>query len=249
MKIGLIYQPCGLGDILFLQKIAYHIKSLGYEIYWPVISEFANIGHYIEDFNFISWEDNINHINGPPLPDSVNFPRKDYYLPSNPTSIKDDLFFFQGFVDVNPIMGGKYDSIGLEYDNWANYIKFTRDIDKENELYYDILGLKDNDEYVFVNRYFQMRPQISYYEGISNNPNDYGLKVVELTLIEGFTAFDWCKVFENAKEINMIETSFNFILESPQLFDIMKEKKLTLHSRIGSFHEVDYLFKLPWSYA
>jgi hypothetical protein len=33
MKTGLIYQPCGLGDILFLQKLAYHIKNLGYEVY------------------------------------------------------------------------------------------------------------------------------------------------------------------------------------------------------------------------
>jgi hypothetical protein len=29
MKIGLIYQPCGLGDILFLQKLAHHIKDQG----------------------------------------------------------------------------------------------------------------------------------------------------------------------------------------------------------------------------
>lgn len=33
-KIGLIYQPCGLGDILFLQKLAHYIKGLGYEVYW-----------------------------------------------------------------------------------------------------------------------------------------------------------------------------------------------------------------------
>jgi hypothetical protein len=40
MKTGLIYQPCGLGDILFLQKLAHHIKDQGYEVYWPVVYEF-----------------------------------------------------------------------------------------------------------------------------------------------------------------------------------------------------------------
>ena len=39
MKIGLIYQPCGLGDILFLQKLGYKMKEMGYEVYWPVACE------------------------------------------------------------------------------------------------------------------------------------------------------------------------------------------------------------------
>ena len=35
MKTGLIYQPCGLGDILFLQKGAHYIQNeLGYKVYW-----------------------------------------------------------------------------------------------------------------------------------------------------------------------------------------------------------------------
>ena len=46
MKTGLIYQPCGLGDILFLQKVAYYMKGLGYEVWWPVIYEFEWLNDY-----------------------------------------------------------------------------------------------------------------------------------------------------------------------------------------------------------
>ena len=47
-KICLIRQPAGIGDIFFLQKIAKHYLSLGYEILWPVISQFSYIKNYIK---------------------------------------------------------------------------------------------------------------------------------------------------------------------------------------------------------
>ena len=35
MKIALIKQPIGIGDVFYLQKFAHVIKSRGYEILWP----------------------------------------------------------------------------------------------------------------------------------------------------------------------------------------------------------------------
>ena len=97
-KIGLIYQPCGLGDILFLQKVAYHIKDLGYEVYWPVVHELAWLNDYIPDFNFVSWGDTETKLTGPPLPDSVKFPFKEQYLQEKQTEITDELYYFQVFM-------------------------------------------------------------------------------------------------------------------------------------------------------
>jgi hypothetical protein len=255
MKTGLIYQPCGLGDILFVQKIAHHIKSLGYEICWPVIPQFKWLNDYISDFTFIS-DSETKYIpyQGLVIPNHLNFPGKEFYSIENKTKISEDLFFFQGFLTCDPIMRGKYDSIGIDWKDWRDYIKFNRNIEKENSLYYDVLGLKDDDEYVFVNRNFCTVPNPDVYSNISIDENYYGYKVVEMNIVPGYSLFDWCKVLENSTEINMVATAFNFILESPALFDKVKDKKLTLHHRCTSTYnnkywdDVNYLFNLPWNY-
>ena len=64
-------------------------------------------------------------------------------------------------------MRGKYDSIGIDWKDWRDYIKFNRNVEKENSLYYDVLGLKDDDEYVFVNRNFCTVPNPDVYSNIS----------------------------------------------------------------------------------
>jgi hypothetical protein len=257
MKLGLIYMPCGLGDILFAQKIAHYIKNLGYEIYWPVISQFDWLNNYIEDFTFVS-DPQAKYIpyQGLIMPDHIMFPGKEFYSINTETIISEDLFFFQGFRSYDLIMRGKYDSIGIDWEDWRDYIKFSRNTEKENSLYYDVLKLKDNEEYVFVNRNFCTVPNPEVYTNIPVDQKYYGCKVVEMNTIPGFSLFDWCKVLENCKEINMIETSLNYLLESSQLFDIIKEKKLTLHHRCSGkpghenlWKDVDYLFKLPWDYA
>jgi hypothetical protein len=248
MKNSLIYQPSGLGDILFLQKLAHQMKNSGYEVYWPVISEFKWLNEYIPHFNFVSWNDDFSPITGPPLPDSVKFPNKDYYYKDNENLITDEFFFFNGFKNHYPVMGGKYDSISMDYSDWRDWVIFNRNHKKEDKLFYDVLNISDEEDYVLINRNYMTRPNKMVYEGISNDSNSYNMKVIEMYLAEGYSMFDWCKVFENAKEINMIETSVCYMLESPELFDTMKNKKLSLHSRCGSFSEVSYLFNLPWSY-
>ena len=48
MKLGLIRQPAGIGDIFFTQKIAkLLLKSRCNKILWPVISEYSYIADYI----------------------------------------------------------------------------------------------------------------------------------------------------------------------------------------------------------
>jgi hypothetical protein len=249
MKIGLIYQPCGLGDILFLQKLAHHIKDQGYEIYWPVVSEFEWLNDYIPDFNFISWGDKEVKLTRPPLPDHVQFPGIEHYLPEKQTEITDDLFYFQGFGNYQPIMAGKYDSVGMDWKDWRDHIKFVRNQEKEDKLFYDVLGLKDDDVYVLVNRYWCTRPQVEICDRISVNPADYGgAQVVEAKHIEGYSLFDWCKVIEKAAAYNFIETSWNYLFETSELFDKVKDKPMFLHHRWGDWSQTRYLFNLPWQY-
>ena len=41
--------------------------------------------------------------------------------------------------------------------------------------------------------------------------------IVKLQIIEGYTLFDWCKVFENAIEIHTVHTGINYILDKLEL--------------------------------
>jgi hypothetical protein len=245
MAVGLIYQPCGLGDILFLQKIAYKMQDLGYEVYWPVISELEWLNDYIPNFNFVSWDDSSEHLTGPPLPGSVKFPHKEVYSPDTPTNISSDLYYFQGFINCSPIMAGKYVSIGEPWEDWSSYIKFERNTEKEDDLFYNVLNLKDEDEYVFTNRNYATRPHVLRHPSI---PSGFDLPEVEMQILDGFSIFDWCKVIERSHGIYMIESALNYVLESDEMFDTIANKHLELFHRNGNFSEVDYLFKLPWKY-
>lgn len=248
-KIGLIYQPCGLGDILFLQKVAHLMKEDGYEVWWPVVHELKWLSNYIPDFNWVSWDDDNEKISGPPLPESCQFPYKEKYIHGAPSEIKDNLFFFQGFGDYHPVMSGKYDHISVDWKDWASYIKFKRNKDKEDKLFYDVLGLKDGEEYVFVNRTFATRPHVMYDERIPIDESFHQCKVVELNILPEYSIFDWCKVFCNADKIYTMDTSLVILFESPEIYDIIKQKALVMYHRPwGSWSELNYLFNLPWKY-
>ena len=60
-----------------------------------------------------------------------------------------------------------------------------------------VLGLKDDSEYVYVNDITNtdLRKTSSMAE------KSYDYPVVENKIYEGFSLFDWIKVWENAKEI------------------------------------------------
>ena len=248
-KIGLIYQPCGLGDILFLQKVAHLMKEDGYEVWWPVVHELKWLSNYIPDFNWVSWDDDNEKISGPPLPESCQFPYKEKYIHGAPSEIKDNLFFFQGFGDYHPVMSGKYDHVGVDWKDWASYIKFKRNKDKEDKLFYDVLGLKDGEKYVLVNRTFCTRPNVMYDERIPIDESFHQCKVVELNILPEYSIFDWCKVFCNADKIYTMDTSLVILLEAPEIYDIIKQKTLVMYHRPwGSWSEIDYLFNLPWQY-
>lgn len=246
-KICLIYQPCGLGDILFLQKFAHIIKNKGFEIYWPVIHELEWLNDYISEFNFISWKDENKKLIGPPLPKNVQFPYKEHYNPNNKTHFSENFIFFNGFSPIPSnykIMEYKYTMANMAYNDWANYLIFNRNKEKEENLFYEILKLSDNEPYTFINKYYQLRPNVLSLNYLNNLK--FSNKLIELKFINGYSLFDWCKVIERASEIHMVETSLNYIMESNMLN--IKTDSLHLYSRFNNFSEVKYLFKLNWFY-
>lgn len=206
-----INQPAGLGDILFCQKIKKTFENEGFEVVWPVIKEYSWIKEYIEG-NYID----INEFKSKPNDVIIDLSNANYMFPNK------------------KIMEAKYFLVDIDYSDWLKFFNFNRNIEKENELYYNILGLKDNEEYILVSRNYGSPPNFLKFP-IETNTN---IKNIELDFYNDFTLFDWCKVMENAKEIHMIDSSINFILEK------INTNVLYLYTRRkNNFSEIDYLFK------
>ncbi len=206
-KICLIHQPAGIGDVFFLQYVARKYMAMGYHVIWPLKDEILWIKDYILDIEFCSRQD--------------EFPGKQYY--GQDVVILSPQFVYLGLdkphfwqnnygvkdEDTCMVMHSKYLMMQLDWTNWSEGFQFDRKIDKENDLYYNVLGLKDDSEYIFVNR----------YANTENRRNDqltfpeFDLPVIDLQILKGFSLFDWCKVIENAQEIHTVHTSMPYLID------------------------------------
>lgn len=231
-KICLINQPCGLGDILFSQKIVYHYINLGYEVIIPVVDEYIWLKDYIKNVTFISINNNFygkEYYNGTNKIETDNF----VYIPLN---IADRVFPF------NKIMEAKYKMVNIDYTDWSNYLVFERNKEKEDELYYNILGLKDDEKYVLISNNYGTPPNYLKYPIDIKNIND---KIIYLDFIQNFNLFDWCKVIENCRNLYTIDSSINFIIEKLN----MKAENMFLYTRRkNNFSEINFLFNKKYHY-
>lgn len=243
MRSALIYQPCGLGDIFFLFKLGLQMRKEGYIVWWPVVHEFEWLNAVAPWFKFVSWGDEDNHLTRPPLPEKVNFPNKDKYDPDRPNEKSEDFWYYNGFGNYSPVMAGKYDALDIEWKDWRDYVLFRRNPDRER-LLLEHLGITDGADFTLINEVYMQRPHPQRLQILVGD----GRPQIHVQLIPGFTATDWCAVFERASAVHMVETSFNYILESPTMFDKMKEKELYLYHRTGNWNQTKYLFELPWNY-
>jgi len=100
------------------------------------------------------------------------------------------------YLGVNFAMNAEGTS-GLN-DNYNFY--FKRDIKKEKEIYYDILGLKDNEEYIFLHD-DPVRDFIIDRKHI--NPN---IKIIHLVELEDISILDTLYLVEKSKEVHMYTT-------------------------------------------
>lgn len=233
-KTCLIRQPAGIGDIFFTQKIAKNFKDKGYEILWPVVKDFYWIKDYIDGINFVLEED--------------NFILKDVYSDiKNNKIIESKNYIFVplhgNYANDKSIMVSKYKSVNIEYDDWVDYLYIKRNREKENKLFYDILNIKNGEEYIFVNDSYASPPNILYKT--IKYPIDK--RIIKLKFIDGFTLIDWLKVLENAIEIYTVETSLNYLIEKYN----MKAKKMIMYSKWNPphFYHINMLFKKKWEYS
>jgi hypothetical protein len=218
----IINQPAGLGDIFFCQKIAETFLYNEYEVIWPVNSAINWIGEYL-----------INS-------STIKYINKEEYKPEQ----NDIVINLDGAQNITGglIMPSKYDILNIEWEDWVDYFNFKRNKEKEDNLYYDILKLQDNENYTFINKYYGTPPHYLEY----NIKENYEGKIVNLEMLDNFTIFDWCKVIENANRISIVDTSLNYIIEKINI----KSKEMLCYCRHGEFtyNQILFLFKKPWKY-
>ena len=229
MKPCLIKQPAGIGDIFFCQKIARVMMQNRYQVIWPLRPDIHWIKDYIKDIYFPTIDD--------------DFLGKDVYERGAGAVINENgAFISTATADMThndgKIMSSKYSMLGLDHSDWKDYFKFERNFDKEDDLYYNVLDLKDDSEFVFINNLYIT--DIRDCELLS--PENYDLPVVELKIMDGFTLFDWCKVLEKAKSVFTINTSINYLID---VLDTSYEKYVIIAHGEQNKREIDYLFSTP----
>jgi hypothetical protein len=229
MKPCLIKQPAGIGDVFFCQKIARVMMQNGYQVIWPLRPDIHWIKDYIRDIYFPTTED--------------NFLGKDLYERGMGSVIEENgAFISTATADIThndgKIMSSKYSMLGLDHSDWRDYFKFERNIEKENDLYYNVLGLEDDSEFVFINNLYNTDVK----NGKLLSPQNYNVPVVELQILQGFTLFDWCKVLEKAKSVFTINTSINYLID---VLDTSYDQYVIIAHSEKNKTEIDYLFTTP----
>lgn len=199
----------------------------GYQIIWPLRPDIAWIANYIKDINFPTLND--------------DFIGKEIYEQFAGYIIEENAAFISiATADMThndgKIMSSKYSMLGFDFSDWQQYFKFDRDLDKESDLYYNVLGLTDDSQFIFINNLYNT--DIRNSNLLSKDTFD--LPVVELKIIDGYTLFDWCKVLEKAKEIHTINTSINYIID---VLDTTYDEYVIYAHDEKNKKEIDYLFK------
>jgi len=99
---------------------------------------------------------------------------------------------------------------------WDNF-DFQRDFKKEREIFYDILELKDGEEFVFLHE------DISRYIPIDRKYVNTNIKIIEFSKLYNVNILDILYTIEKAKEVHIINTGLlSFI-------DLMNIKHINLN--------------------
>ena len=230
-KICLIYQPAGIGDIFYSIGIARYYQKLGYRIIWPVTKEILDVCEQIPNIEFYDQES--------------EFPKKEYYNANSLAVIDTEEFVFLPIHKSTEIVGGlvmpsKYNITKALSSEWINNFSWERNIQKENELYYNILHLQDNEPYILLNQNFVTPPRTLTFPIDINTDH----KVISMSYIDNFNVLDWAKVIEKASGIITIDTCIQYMIDKLN----MKSEFYYCYLRNGNdtFKEIKNLFSTNW---
>lgn len=214
----ILLQFSGLGDILFIEPIARKYHNNGYNVIWPINDDLIWIKDYI---TYVDFKKKSEY---PMDYEQCNFAYEYEGIPVLPIRFSNPIYrgFEPHYGDDKPNwMQDKYRLLNLPLDLWKT-LQFTRNIEKENELY-TLLGLSEGQEYNLIN--------LNYGGGFQEGdiPVDMSFEAnnVFMKKIGEYTLLDWTKVIENATTIQTVETSLIYLIENLSI----KAKEIHLYPR------------------
>jgi hypothetical protein len=230
MKVCLIEQSGGLGDILFTLKIGAHYIAEGYRVIWPVQPVYENLNKYIkaEGIEFYNIEKEFPYKREYQNFDTFKLTQcteagQICYVPLNKafqSSTAANAFASQGHEARN--MFGKYAICGIDWADWVNYFDLHRDYEKESQLW---SSMSCADPIHLINRVFGTPPR--WHVTLQKEVEfDKALSPVEMRQIKGYSLFDWCGIIERSQKIDTVATGVVFLFEKISLNCIP-----TIHSR------------------
>jgi hypothetical protein len=203
----MMIQPGAFGDIIICAPVAKAYSDAGYEVYWPAKKKFRSIISKFDYVTFIELSDDI--FSDDWLRDDVgkcislyeemNF---DYALnladrgPHPPAEMPDEMF------DES-----KYRLAKVPF-RLKHTLSWTRNKNSENKLFDLVVP---GDEYILCHL------ECSGPSGIDGRvslPISFDIPVVEVSIIEDYSIFDWYKVIKNAKEIYCLESSVQCFIDA-----------------------------------
>jgi len=223
-----IYHHLGLGDHIILNGFVRHVAE-SYDRVWL----FAKPGNNTRNVKRM-YQDN-SKIKIIPLDDAGSRDHMRMFSGNKYMMVGHTAQFFKD-ID-NPTNGKTFDELFYNQHNipfeykWDKFY-LQRDLDREKEVYYDILGLKDNEEYLFVHDDYRNEVKT---KGLPDN-----IKIIKPHNYLDITVYDFLLTIEKSKEVHMMNSGFLPLVDCIQL----KHDNLNYHEylRPGTVYKT----KLNW---
>jgi hypothetical protein len=206
MKNCLIYQPAGIGDLIWIQPIVDKIISMGYTVTIPVVDLYYDmVIKYIEKPNLI-WKK-----------ESDDFVLKNLYGTDRHYSDEHNVYIPLShawkYVPNCSVMIGKYFYTNTPITNWHNNINLKRDKEREKKVF-DVYNIDITRPFSIVNMSYGTPPNsIKRSIPIQYMTDQIINMSVEKDQSNNIFLFDWIGAFESAFEIRTVETSTCFLAD------------------------------------
>lgn len=129
-----------------------------------------------------------------------------------------------------------YEMANVPFEDKWNKFYFQRDIEKEKDTYYNKLGLKDNENFIFMHD-DPKNGRVINETYISKND-----KIIKPIDYLDIGVFDFLYTIEKAKEIHCMDSSFSCLIDTIQL----RNDNLFMHSYVRKDNSPSPKFKLKW---
>jgi hypothetical protein len=239
-KTCLINQPCGLGDILLCQKMAYHYIDQGYKVIWPVNTCYNYLNEYIgnEKIKFCDINEDFEYKN---LMSYSNIIKNNdlIYLP---------ITYADRFINHESMLYAKFVFTGIDCSDWKNYLNIKRNAQREKKLE-EYLNIGSYDKFNFINNFYGTPPNTARNNNIKPKNNYRNLY---MEIYEWDRLFDWFGVLEKAEEIHTVDSSITLLMNKINVKNVHIYERSTIEN-INYDQPIDSyihkkLFNNEWKY-